>query len=62
MEELAATSKLGIRIEKPVSERVGIVYYLLLILSSILIGATVWLLALEWFEEPIPSALRSLFT
>ena len=50
--------RVGIRIERPPSEKIGSVYFLLMLASLILIGFTAWLLALEWTGTPLPASLK----
>ena len=54
------TMKLGIKIEKPVDIKMHPIFPLMLILSFVLIGATLWLLSLEYLGEPPASWLRTL--
>ncbi|MBI4395235.1 MAG: hypothetical protein HY583_03450 [Candidatus Omnitrophica bacterium] len=58
MEESETPAKLGVRIERPAPEKIGSFYLFLVVLSFFLIAFTVWLLALEWSGQSLPSYLR----
>ena len=58
MEQPETPGRLGIRIEKPPTEKISFPYLFLLVMSLILVGFTVWLLALEWTQTPLPSFFR----
>ncbi|OGW88592.1 MAG: hypothetical protein A3A73_04050 [Omnitrophica bacterium RIFCSPLOWO2_01_FULL_50_24] len=60
MDELGGAGKLGIKIERPMSERLGFFYYFLVIVSFLFMGFTVWLLVIEWTGMPFPEVFRSL--
>ena len=58
MEQSETPGRLGIRIEKPPTEKISPIYLILLLTSLVLVGFTVWLLALEWTQTPLPASLR----
>jgi len=49
---------LGVKVKPPEVERVGGFFYLLLLLSLLLTGFTMWLLTLEWLGTPLPTLFR----
>ena len=57
-DELNASAKVGIRIERPSAERVGFFSFFFLITSFVLITFTGWLLVAEWMGIPLPVFLR----
>ena len=52
--------KLGIKIEKPIDAKIHPIFPLLLMVSFVFIGGTLWLLSLEYFGEPPAAWLRSM--
>ncbi|OGX03022.1 MAG: hypothetical protein A3G87_05170 [Omnitrophica bacterium RIFCSPLOWO2_12_FULL_50_11] len=60
MGEDVPSEKLGIRIEPPRTDHVGVLYYLLVIVSFAFVCFATWLLYLEWTGEPLPQVLRAL--
>ena len=51
-------AKLGIKIERPTTEKVSFFYFFLLILSLFFVAFTAWLLILEWTGNPLPIFLK----
>ena len=52
--------KLGVKIERPSFVSIHALYPILAGLAFLLIGATLWLLALEYLGEPPPVWLKAL--
>ena len=52
--------RLGIKIEKPSDIKIHVIFPLLLLISLVLIGGTLWLLSLEYLGRPPDNWLRSL--
>ena len=50
--------KLGIKIAKPIEEKTHPFFGMLAVLAFLLIGATIWLLSLEYLGEPPPKWLK----
>ena len=51
-------ARMGIKIEGPSPEKINAVYSVLLAASLIFVLFTVWCLALEWTETPLPAFLK----
>ena len=51
-------AKMGIKIERPPTEKIGAFHFVLLIISFLLIGFVTWMLLLEWTGTPLPAFLR----
>ena len=51
-------AKLGIKIEKPPTQKVGFLYFFLLLVSLFCILFTAWLLYLEWTGKALPQFLK----
>ena len=60
MEQPETAGRLGIRIEKPPTEKMNFLYLFLLTVSFVFVGFTIWLLALEWTQTPLPPFLRQI--
>lgn len=58
MESQEITEKLGVKIERPNPESVGVFFIFLTILSLLLIAFSLWLLVLEWLGQPLPGFLK----
>ena len=54
-----AEPRLGIKIEKPLDVKIHFIFPMLLVISFVLIGATLWLLGLEYLGQPPVGWLRS---
>ena len=50
--------KLGIKIEKPPTQKIGFIYFFLLMISLLCILFPAWLLYLEWKGKPLPQFLK----
>ncbi|MBI1978063.1 MAG: hypothetical protein HYS55_04860 [Candidatus Omnitrophica bacterium] len=58
MEPQETSEKLGVKIERPNPESIGLFFIFLAVLSLMLIGFSLWLLVLEWLGQPLPGFLK----
>lgn len=51
-------ARVGIKIERPPTERIGFFYFFLVIVSLLCIVFTAWLMVWEWMGRPLPQFLK----